>query len=240
MTGSIFSILLTTYECQGMGPLYTEYNLKRIFAQTYRPLQVVVSDHSKDDEVEDMVKSLDTSGVDLVYTRYRENYGNPCANWTNALQYAKGDYINYFAMDDYLYDTNSVKNVVEEFEKNPSIQWMACRQRIIPGNKEYIPQWPGESILFQNLIGGPSGVIIRSNLKDIQLSPEFIWLLDVDLYYRLYLKVGQPYLSQIIYYINRINPAYQLTNQVCDGELRVRENISICKKYGILKDDEQS
>lgn len=235
IVNKLFTILLTTYECDGMGPLYTEWNLKKITGQTYRPIQVVVSDHSKNDEIETVVKGLDPSGIEIVYVRYTEHYGNPCANWTNALQYAKGAYINYFAMDDYLENKDSVKDVVAEFESNSAITWMASKARIQPGNKEYIPRWP-KCILFENLIGGPSGVIIRDTLKHVQLSSEFIWLLDVDWYHRLSLEAGVPHIVDKIYYVNRINPAYQLTHTVCDESRRQMEYEKLFKKYLIPKE----
>ena len=230
MSGEVYTILLTTYECHGMGPAYTVRNLKSIFDQTYRPLQVVVSDHSKNDEVEQAVRSLDPKGVDVTYVRYTEHYGNPCANWTNALKYAKGAYLNYFAMDEYLHHPTAVEEVVTLFRDRPEVKWVACSFVMEPTRTRYTPWWPA-SILKENRIGGPSGVVVRSDLRHIKLHPDFLWLLDVEWYYRLSREAGPPHISEVVYYHNCHTP-YQLTHTVCTEEVRAADERRLEEFYG--------
>ena len=42
----IFTLLITSYECKDMGKTFLEESMNAILEQTYRPLQVVISDHS--------------------------------------------------------------------------------------------------------------------------------------------------------------------------------------------------
>ena len=70
----------------GAGPGFIKNNLEKITEIEYRPLQCVISDHSKNDEIENIVKSIEPKGVDVVYVRYPENYENLAHNWNNALK----------------------------------------------------------------------------------------------------------------------------------------------------------
>ena len=110
-----FTLLITSYECKGMGKIFLEESMKAIVQQTYRPIQVVISDHSKDAVIKDYIGSLNHQDIELIYTPYAENYGSPCHNWNNALKYATGDYIQYLALDDMLAHPRAVEN--ERFSK---------------------------------------------------------------------------------------------------------------------------
>lgn len=226
----LYSILITSYECEGMGPLYIKWNLERILKQTYRRIQIVVSDHSKNDEIADVIKALDFKDIECIYVKCTENYGNPSTNWNNALKYAKGDYIHYFAMDDYLFDENSVANIVNHMDANRASKWCISASILTTG-KYYYPQWNND-ILTNNTVGGPSTVTIRSEISHIKLDPEFTWLLDVDWYYRVWLEAGEPSVLDTIIWVNRINP-YQLTNTYCNDEIRAQEEAKIRIKYSL-------
>jgi len=226
----MYSILITSYECYGKGSELLRENLLNVFSQTYRPIQCIVSDHSRDNVIEDMVKTLDTNGVDFIYLRYSENYGNPCHNWNNALKYATGDYIHYLAMDDYLADNHSVQNVVD-YMKQSNPKWVAVSHIMIPHNNLFIPRW-NDDILHYNTISGPSAIVIDRSIKHITLDPNFTWFLDLDWYYRLYKEAGKPAILDKIIWINRFH-SYQLSNTLCNSdEYRGDEYNKLIAKYG--------
>lgn len=229
---SVYSILITTYECHGQGPEMTRRNLESIVRQTYRPIQVVVSDHSKNDEIEEVVKSIDMKGVELIYTRYTENYGNPVWNWKNALQYATGDLIRYFAMDDYFGDEDVLEQTVEYINTFKEKQWFVSAHILQPSNTLYLPKW-NNFILYENTFSGPSGITIRKSLRDIQMNPKFIMHLDTEWYYRLSLKAGNPVIVPIPDWNNVVHK-YQLSTSVCDKKLVELERIELYKMYGNL------
>jgi len=226
----MYSILITSYECYGKGSELLKHNLLSVFSQTYRPIQCIVSDHSRDNVIEDMVKILDTNGIELIYVRYSENYGSPCHNWNNALRYATGDYIHYLAMDDYLADNHSVQNVVECMKQsNP--KWVAVSQRTSHDNNIFVPRW-NNNILHDNTISGPSAIVLDKSIKHITLDPNFTWFLDLDWYYRLYKEVGKPAILDKIIFINRVHP-HQLTRTVCTSrQYKQDEYNKLIAKYG--------
>ena len=224
----LYSILITSYECYGKGAELLKENLLAVFSQTYRPIQCIVSDHSKDGAIENMIKTLDPKGVEFIYVRYSEHYGNPCHNWNNALKYATGDYLHYLAMDDKLAYTGAVQDVVA-YMKSTNAKWVAVSHITSNDGRQFTPRW-NNNILQDNTISGPSAVVIHKSLKHITLDPQFIWLLDVDWYYRLFKEVGEPVIFNCVIFINRIH-SLQLTNTICNDTLKETEHINIFKKY---------
>lgn len=226
----LYSILITSYECHGYGVQFIKENMEAIISQEYRPIQVVISDHSKNDDIENVISAMDTSGVEVIYKRYEEHYGNPCHNWNNALLYATGDYIHYLALDDRLYDKKSVMTIVNYAEKNKESRWFATAHITEPENTKFIPRW-NDNILIKNTISGPSAIVIRKDLRHIRLDPAFIYNLDLDWYYRLYKEAGVPNCIGDPCWINRCGP-HQLTRVVCTAENNRREDEHLIKKYG--------
>ena len=226
----LYSILITSYECHGYGVQFIKENMEAIISQEYRPIQVVISDHSKNDDIENVISAMDTSGVEVIYKRYEEHYGNPCHNWNNALLYATGDYIQYLALDDRLYDNKSVMSIVQYGETNKQSRWFATAHITDPENTKFIPRW-NDNILIKNTISGPSAIVIRKDLRHIRLDPAFIYYLDLDWYYRLYKEGGVPKFITLHCWINRSGP-HQLTRVVCTAENNRREGEYLIKKYG--------
>lgn len=227
---SLYSILITTYECNGKGPEYTNNLLNSILMQDYRPLQVIVSDHSKNDVVERVVRSKQAVGIEIIYDRYCENYGNACHNWNNALRFATGDFLHYFAMDDFFVQKDSITQIVTHMNKHPEHSWLASGHIVYPTGHVFMPRW-NPNILQANTLSGPSAITIRKHLRHITLDPQFSWLLDLDWYYRLYKEAGKPGFLQSIIWANR-NHSEQLSNTANVGERRLFENKLIKEKYG--------
>ena len=216
----------------------TRRNLQSIFDQTYRPIQVVVSDHSKNDEIEGVVKGMDSKGVEVIYSRYSEHYGNPVYNWMNALQYATGDLIRYFAMDDYFGDEDALETTIEYINTFKDKEWFVNAHRISPSNNFFKPVWCNE-ILYYNSISGPSTITIRKSLRDITMNPKYIMYLDTEWYHRLYLKAGEPAIIIYADWVNRHHPK-QLSNSTCTKESNKKELEELIQIYGDLGCDLKS
>ena len=226
----LYTILISTYESRGKGVEYTMNNLSKIINQTYRPIQVVISDHSKNDDIENNIKLLNLNTIDLVYKRHSQDYGNIASNWNNALCYAKGSLMQYLAMDDYLCDEHSIKKVVDFFNDNSNVKWIATPCRLDPTNEVFIPRW-NSCILNENTISGPSAIVLRDSLKDIKLDSTFQCLVDLDWYYRLYKIAGEPTIFNSVTWVNRIHNE-QMSNTVCTIENILIEKQNLIKKYG--------
>lgn len=223
------TIITTSYECYGKGVQFMRENLEAVFSQTYRPIQCIISDHSRDDAIETLVKSMDSRGVEVIYTRYTENYGNAGENWNNGFKYATGSTIQYNCMDERLAHPNAIKDALEFMEKTGA-QWIACAQRTEPKNNVYVPHW-NPQIINCNTISGPTAVIIRSSLKDVMLDPQFFYYIDTEWYYRLGKRAGPPVIFDKVTYIGRLHEL-QMTNIFITPHRIALEDNRLRQKYG--------
>jgi glycosyltransferase involved in cell wall biosynthesis len=222
--------MITSYECHGKGSELLKSNLQSVFAQTYRPLQCIVSDHSRDDVIQNMVKTLDHKDIDFIFVRYQDNYGNPCHNWNNALKYATGETLQYMCMDDTLVNPNSITDAIN-FMKDTNSKWICCDCLVKPRNYIHTARWNDKILYGLNGIGAPGAAIITSALKHIQFDPQFNWLMDCEWYYRLYKEVGRPRTFNRPVYTT-LEHEYQLTNTVNSQTKRKLEHDNMLKKYG--------
>lgn len=110
------------------------------------------------------------------------------------IESAKGQLIKVLYMDDYLAHAEALGEIVKAFYVNPELQWLVsgCMHNDGYEVKNYHePVYTQDIHTGNNGIGSPSVLTMRRGghlLFDDKLS----WLLDVDLYKRLYEKYGLP------------------------------------------------
>ena len=155
-------------------------------------ISIVVPTHEmahKDFFMKRLVDSLDKQSFrdfELIVT----NEGKMAANTNSGIKKAKGEIVKILFMDDYLHDVDALKHIDEAFTGG----WMASG--CIHDNGKYLfnphfPKWDADIRGGRNTIGSPSVIAFEND------NPEFFdeqlsWLLDCDLYYRLYERYGEP------------------------------------------------
>lgn len=136
-------------------------------------------------------------------------------NTTNrGIESAQGELVKILFMDDYFSHENSLKEIVDNFEG----QWLVTGCIHDTGNgipKNYhSPSWNDQLYTGINSIGSPSVLTIKREgilFFDDKLS----WLLDCDLYKRLYDCYGLPTLLNTPNVVIGIGP-HQTTNHLSD------------------------
>lgn len=99
---------------------------------------------------------------------------------------AKGDLIKVLYMDDYFSSDWSLEDIVMHFEKED--EWM-----ITGCDTNLHPQWTDDIETGNNKLGSPSTLTFRNHFEHNLLFDENMsWLLDADLYKRMYKKFGRP------------------------------------------------
>jgi len=187
------SICITTYEANGKGAEFFRRNMIHCLEQTYRPLEIVISDHSKDTSVEEEVKRHTSPDIDIQYIRYEEHRGSPCANWNNAVKHATGDMIRIMALDDYLAYPDAISDSMRWIENRPEKWFVSHRIDEKNGVKMKRAAYWNSNILKINTLSGPSCVMLpKSIYTQIELDRNLVWLLDLDWYFRLYETHGKP------------------------------------------------
>jgi len=187
------SICMPTWESSGKGAELIRYSLTRIHLQTFKDVEVIVADHSKNHEVEKVCKEF-SSILRIKYSRTKECHGNASYNSNKSIYPATGEILKLHHQDDYLFHEHALQKIVNVFD-NPSVSWMAnayvhTNDRINYFNYHLPSSNP--RIETVNTIGTPSCIALR-NTKDLPMfDDKSFYYFDCEWYYRMINKFGAP------------------------------------------------
>lgn len=184
--------------------------LESIRHQTYRPLEVVICDDSRDQAVQTIVEAF-AARVDFP-VRYARN---PNRLWevrstARAIGLASGEYIKFLHDDDVLHD-DCIASLVDAFDRVPELALAAVRRRLVDETGSPLPDEPATAfpahhdVLIHghdlidffanhslNFLGEPSAVLCRrapllemgEQLSALNGEP-IRWLADLAMYVKL-------------------------------------------------------
>lgn len=226
----MISIAIPTYEMNGRGPGFIEQSLNYISRQTYTDLEVVISDHSLNDEIKNICENF--KSLDINYIKNETDRGSSSANLNNAIRNTKYDIIKFLMQDEFLYDALLLEEIAKFFS-DPEVKWVAnsCINGPDVDTHLYtvIPRYNPDIIKGNNTIGSPSCVSIRRT-EDLELfNHDLIWLMDCDYYKRLYDKWGEPKILPENHVFITHHPD-QLTNLI-PSEKKEYEHKLLLEKY---------
>lgn len=172
---------------------YLQRLLDSILTQTFRNVEVIISDDSNDDSVENLIKSY-TGEILIRYFKNNPGKGTP-ANWNAAIARAEGEWIKLMHDDDWFTSPESLANFAgctgkqqkiicsgytshfEETGKKP-------RQHILSlAQKRKIIHNPN-CLLMQNLIGPPSVCMVHKSVME-KYDERLKWRVDCDYYAKI-------------------------------------------------------
>ncbi|HWW42106.1 glycosyltransferase family 2 protein [Pedobacter sp.] len=161
---------------------FLKRNLDSIVSQTFKDYEIVVSDDSDDDQLKIFCHKYQV--------RYVKNKGSKgMANNTNhAIENAKGKLIKILYQDDYFNTESSLEDINRYFVGYAS--WMVSGCAHSDGITQFNDHFPFYSE-SENTIGSPSVLTFKREVEE-RFDPEFHWVLDLDLYKRLYHNYGKP------------------------------------------------
>jgi glycosyltransferase involved in cell wall biosynthesis len=241
-----FSICIPAYEMRGCGLDFLKFNLKTFKQQSFSDFEVVISDHSQNDDIENLCKESD---LKIKYIKNSNNIGNSSANINNAIKNASGKWIKVLFQDDFLYGKNALldlRNFILQnfqtysdncdengiFENNDNLDekgWVVtASEHTTDGNNlinPYQPRWSLEAIQKgHNTISSPSVLCFKNDKDNIFFDENLNWFMDLDYYYRLFLKYGEPKILNSINAVNRVwdgSESARLTQDAKDKELEI-------------------
>lgn len=199
MNPPLVSVCIPTANLGAKSLIYLDRCLASVRNQQYPPvsLEVVISDHSVDDEIElEIPRLMALYGLDIRYYRNVENIGFTPANLNNAIAHANGTVIKPMLQDDRFcncYALNVIVNVLMGDHhwcavgcKHMDDDQVDCHPYLHP------PRWDGSTqmALGNNLIGSPSVVAFLKTDERFQGDLRFLW--DCEMYYRLGKAHGAP------------------------------------------------
>lgn len=186
------SICIPTYDDDGSNIPLISKNLNSCLSQNYEDYEIIVSDHSKKDNVKNLI--LEIGSDKIKYIKNDKNIGYPAYNTNNAIINSSGEFIKIMNQDDYFNNENVLKNMAE-LTKNH--KWVLSGFVHLNNNNQsffnyMIPRIDGNGTHLLdgiNTVGCPSvGLIPKGELIDVDVT----YMIDCELWYRLFIKFGYP------------------------------------------------
>lgn len=229
------SICIPTYEAKGMGVELLSNNINSILNQTYENYEIIISDHSINDEIKNYVNELNSDKIK--YLKNVDNVGWPSYNTNNAISNSSGDYIKLMNQDDFFKDNDSLESIVNKLKEG--YEWVLCgftHKNLSTGDffNTITPSIKGDGkhlLLGQNTIGCPSvGLIPKNEFFDVNV----IYMIDCELWYQMFKKYGNPGIVEDVKIIIGIG-SHTLTSQLTEKQNEwLSKDIKYCKnKYEI-------
>jgi len=204
--------------------------LQSIFKQTFTNFEIIISDDSTNKEVRDFCKTLNDDRI--AYYKHKSVI-NPTENWNSSIKKARGKYRILVHHDDYFGDDTTLDKIYSESQKNGEsmVYFLGFRNennfRRFYYGKFLMKQifWRPDDLLYVNYFSSPSCLVLNQKV-DLFYNEELKWLVDVELYSRLFKKYSK---------IKLISSASMVIGA---GNQRVTSTISkkdILKEFYILK-----
>ncbi len=144
--------------------------------------------------------------------------GSFAENCNIGIREAKGEYIKFLCMDDWLNEPTSLEQIAD-FKGN----WL-----ITGCSNNLNPYWMPDIYLGNNHLGSPSCLMIRNKNAPL-FDEDLVWLVDCDYYKRLYDNYGVPFIMPSVNVNIGIHNG-QMTHLISD-ETKVKEQLIMKEKY---------
>lgn len=235
MSNPIVSICIPVYEQLE----YVKRLLDSIIIQDYKNIEVIVSDDSLNNEIENLCAEY-KSKLSIRYFKHRPSLKTP-KNWNFALDQAIGEFIMLMHQDDYFAKTNSINIFLNEFRKNKNLGFAFSQNTPMYDNGKLVQGVRRDKKIINDLknkvdylvdifvIGPPSNVMISKRIQT-RYDERFIWLVDVDYCVRM-IESGVEY-SYINEHLVTIGMHGEQATVFCHNnpDLMLRENILYAEK----------
>ena len=201
------SICIPTWEQYGRGVEFLKNNFEILLSQTYKNFNVIISDHSKDDNIKLLCDEY-SNHFEIKYFKNENFLGNGPANTNNAILNADGDIIKIIFQDDYLFDERALELTSKEFE-NDECMWLVCgcnhtHDDGITHSNPMTPYWNDAIKRGVNTISSPSVLSFRNN-NPCLFDENLTMLMDCDMYQQLFVRYGLPTILSDCLVTNKIH-----------------------------------
>ncbi|MBX3017661.1 MAG: glycosyltransferase family 2 protein [Bdellovibrionaceae bacterium] len=169
--------------------------------------EIVVTDDSRSDAVQNVVRQFQDKGTDITYVRNQPSLGAP-GNWNKALRLATGDVLTLLHHDDFFLRNDYLAKLAQVYSSDPSIgMTMARSSWIRPLSPTRLQRGPSKRQILKlnagymlelfgtNFASTPSAVTFRSQCLE-DYDKQFKYLLDVD-HYLAILKLRSPRVKRL-------------------------------------------
>jgi len=236
MNQPLVSICIPAYK----KPEYVVRCIESVLKQTYKQVEIVISDDSPNQDIKLAIESYNSS-ISIKYYHNLPALKSPI-NWNNALNKASGSFYMLMHQDDWFETDTAIETYIKAFEANPKIDFVFCRNTAIQPDGQVLRLQAIPSLLANmqkhpnhlvraNVIGPPSNTMLRSNVT-VRYDEAYIWLVDVDYYVQL-LEAGHVY-KYLDAHLVSIGLHEDQTTVFCrnNEDVIIKENIWFATKIG--------
>lgn len=228
---TFLSVCIPTYEMHGLGVKFLTQSLDILVTQTFKDFEVVVSDHSRNDDIKDLCEKY-SAKLTIRYQRNSNQIGNSSANINNVIKMANGKLIKMLLQDDFLYTNNSLEEIVKHFDLEKDGWLITACEHTLDGVHFYRPFYPkyhDKIHMGRNTISSPSVLTIRND-SPLLFDEQLLQRSDGDYYKRCHDRFGEPKILNTINVVNRAGP-HQVSNTMITDSLRDDEYKYILTKH---------
>lgn len=190
-----FSIVIPTYEYNGLATKLLDKLLESVIQQTFQDFEIIVVDHSLNDIIEKYL--INYSDLKIKYIKNDVGRGNSSINMNVGIKNSDGEYIKIMHMDDWFCNTKSLELINDAINLNPNKKWGGVGFNHFYENSQTTarPILPYIDSNIRTLIGCPS-VSFFINDKELPnlFDENLIIINDSDMHIRLGKKYGEPIL----------------------------------------------
>lgn len=232
------SIAIPTWECNGKGSEFLDDLLRTIEIQHFKDFEVVVSDHSKNDELIHKVKEF-SSKFEIKYFKNENNHGNSPANLNNAINNCNGEVIKIMFQDDFFYDDEALEKIYYSLIDSDRM-WLlnGTNHTKDHGNSFYwdlYPSFNDNLLRGVNTISSPSVVSFKREV-DLRFDEKLVYFMDLDFYYGMREKYGEPVYYNDILVSNRFPHEDSISSSITNKDELMKSESEYClNKYGVIK-----
>lgn len=236
----IISICIPAYEMGGRGYDYLETSLNILSKQDFTDFEVIVSDQSKDDAVAQVCANHSKNMV-IKHIWNLNSKRQASANVNNAMAHANGTVLKILFQDDFLNGNSSLRSIHQAMENGG--KWLLSGSCVTSdGIKLTHPMVPKltEKLHFgKNTVSSPSVLAMRRDCA-MEFDETLSWLMDVDLYKRLWDQYGDPVMVEDTLVVNRLHNGQvstSITKALRQRELRYMRSkfAATTSSYGWLE-----
>lgn len=171
---------------------YLEKLLSSITIQKFKDYEVIISDDSSDETVEDFIKNYQDK-FQISYIKNNIAIGTP-ANWNHAIKHASGEWIKLMHDDDWFLNENSLESFASATRSGNKFIVSAYTNYYLSSNRtelvvtserklKHLQKQPFE-LFASNIIGPPSVIMIHRSVTE-KYDERMKWLVDIDYYMRI-------------------------------------------------------
>jgi glycosyltransferase involved in cell wall biosynthesis len=198
------SVCIPTYEFKGKGVKYLTDIFDGLRKQTFQDFEIVVSDHSKDNVIQDFCEES-SKEFTITYMKNPNDRGFQASNINCVMENAEGRILKLIMQDDLFVHNEALEKIKQGFDET-NCKWLfhgvTHTTNGIETHRDCVPRWCDMILEGRNLLGSPSCVALLNEAKTY-LDTQLKLLVDVEFYHRMRFEHGMPHIVSDILIANR-------------------------------------